>query len=197
MRQGILVPWPSPWSTNSVFMWRAEDDVLEKGETDISVPWSSSQPEAFIRCVSIGSGKLCKRGAARVSCIRNIHRAPSDHRITQVCWDFRGGILSILQTPPHQSVRAEIHPSAVPSHYCTERHRKGTLPLIIWGGGGEQDGAGVLLQATKRRTTWMAKRKNWRQVSVSPCLNLFSSWLVKIDTKMHCLLLLACSGSHE
>lgn len=135
-----------------VMPWKRERLVFQSLEADEGL-----EPRAFILCVSTGSGKLCKRGAACVSSLGNIHRAPSDHEITQVCWAFRGIILPTFQTKPHQNVRAEIHPSAVPSHYGTERGRKGTSLLTICGG---QGGAGILLQDAKRGTSWMAKRAN-------------------------------------
>lgn len=106
--------------------WKREKFIFQSLEADEGI-----EPQAFILCVSIGSSKLCKREAAYVSYLGNIHGAPLDHGITQVCWDFEGGILSILQTTLHQNIRAEIHLSAVLSYYCTERGRKGTSPLSI------------------------------------------------------------------
>lgn len=110
--------------------WKREKLMFQSLDAD-----EGTEPQAFILRISIGSGKLCKREAAYVSYLGNIHGAPSDHGITQVCWDFGGwgGILSVLQTTPHENIRAEIHLSAVLSHCWTERGRKGTSPLSICG----------------------------------------------------------------
>lgn len=140
MRQGVLVLSPSPWSKTSsiceeqrMIPWKREKFIVQSLEADEGI-----EPQASILYVSIGGGKLCK-GSGHVSCLENIHRAPLNHsRITQVSWGFRGSILSILQILSHQNARTDIHPSAVPSHYCTERGRKGTSTFSIRGSKMEQ-----------------------------------------------------------
>lgn len=82
-------------------------------------------------------------------------------------------------TPPKCQGRDAPHLSAIPSHCCTEKGRKGTSPLHIWGVRG-RGGVGVLLQDGKKRDKLDDKKIKLkagvpRQVSLSPCLKLFVS----------------------
>lgn len=63
----------------------------------------------------------------------------------------------ILQTPPHQNVRAGILLSAVPSDYCTESSRKGISP---WNSCGSKMEQGCLYQVQKEgEMGWQKKKK--------------------------------------
>lgn len=195
MRQRVLVLSPSPWSKTPSFCeeqrmtsWKREKFIVQSLEADEGL-----EPQASILYVSIGSGKLCKREAAHVSCLENIHRALSDHvRIPQVSWGFREAscpsFRSYLTKMPEQRFTRLLFLLVIAQKGVGRGHHHSVFVGARW---------------NKRPSTGCKKREKLdgkkRKFQASFPIILFKSLqqlALMINTKMCRLHLLACSCSH-